>query len=158
MVLTMGGGFVIVTSIVRMTTLDLATKTLDTTFDISSTMWTIIEQNLVIICTCLPMCRIPIAIIIPSCFSSSNKSSHSVSQRIDGSRGQTGTWNPYVGPRSVQGITRSVVLPNDETSEEVILGSLERTDTPPTLASAAGMIRKTVEYGITYVTNPEANP
>ncbi|TXC04666.1 hypothetical protein FocTR4_00001257 [Fusarium oxysporum f. sp. cubense] len=30
MVLTMGGGVVIVTSIVRMTTLDLATKTLDT--------------------------------------------------------------------------------------------------------------------------------
>ncbi|KAJ4126887.1 hypothetical protein NW765_002676 [Fusarium oxysporum] len=123
MVLTMGGGVVIVTSIVRMTTLDLATKTLDTTFDISSTMWTIIEQNLAIICTCLPMCRIPIAIILPSCFSTSKKSSHSVSQRIDGSRGQTGAGNPYVRPRSVQGLTRSVVLPNDEASEEVILGS-----------------------------------
>ncbi|KAM5525071.1 integral membrane protein [Fusarium oxysporum f. sp. phaseoli] len=158
MVLTMGGGVVIVTSIVRMTTLDLATKTLDTTFDISSTMWTIIEQNFAIICTCLPMCRIPIAIILPSCFSSSKKSSHSVSQRIDGSRGQTGAGNPYVRPRSVQGLTRSVVLPNDEVSEEVILGSLERTDTPSTLASAAGVIRKTVEYGVTYETNPEANP
>ncbi|KAL7761691.1 hypothetical protein ACKLNR_008226 [Fusarium oxysporum f. sp. zingiberi] len=158
MVLTMGGGVVIVTSIVRMTTLDLATKTLDTTFDISSTMWTIIEQNLAIICTCLPMCRIPIAIILPSCFSSSKKSSHSVSQRIDGSRGQTGAGNPYVRPRSVQGLTRSVVLPNDEASEEVILGSLERTDTPSTLAIAAGVIRKTVEYGVTYETNPEANP
>ncbi|KAI3586558.1 hypothetical protein IWW34DRAFT_889716 [Fusarium oxysporum f. sp. albedinis] len=123
MVLTMGGGVVIVTSIMRMTTLDLATKTLDTTFDISSTMWTIIEQNLAIICTCLPMCRIPIAIILSSCFSSSKKSSHSVSQRIDGSRGQTGAGNPYVRPRSVQGLTRSVVLPNDEASEEVILGS-----------------------------------
>ncbi|EXA53142.1 hypothetical protein FOVG_01101 [Fusarium oxysporum f. sp. pisi HDV247] len=158
MVLTMAGGVVIVTSIVRMTTLDLATKTLDTTFDISSTMWTIIEQNFAIICTCLPMCRIPIAIILPSCFSSSKKSSHSVSQRIDGSRGQTGAGNPYVRPRSVQGLTRSVVLPNDEVSEEVILGSLERTDTPSTLASAAGVIRKTVEYGVTYETNPEANP
>ncbi|KAI1057912.1 hypothetical protein LB506_000382 [Fusarium annulatum] len=159
-VLTMGGGVVIVTSIVRMTTLDLATKTLDTTFEISSTMWTIIEQNLAIICTCLPMCRIPIAIILPSCFpnSNSNKSSHSVSQRIDGTRVQTGAWNPYVGPRSAQGLTRSVVLPNDEASEAVILGSLERTDTPSTLASAAGVIRKTVEYGVTYEVNPEANP
>ncbi|PCD45516.1 hypothetical protein AU210_000950 [Fusarium oxysporum f. sp. radicis-cucumerinum] len=117
------GWRVIVTSIMRMTNLDLATKTLDTTFDISSTMWTIIEQNLAIICTCLPMCRIPIAIILSSCFSSSKKSSHSVSQRIDGSRGQTGAGNPYVRPRSVQGLTRSVVLPNDEASEEVILGS-----------------------------------
>ncbi|KAI1031039.1 hypothetical protein LB504_001013 [Fusarium proliferatum] len=158
MVLTMGGGVVIVTSIVRMTTLDLATKTLDTTFEISSTMWTIIEQNLAIICTCLPMCRIPIAIILPSCFPNSKKSSHSVSQRIDGTRVQTGAWNPYVGPRSAQGLTRSVVLPNDEASEEVILGSLERTDTPSTLASAAGVIRKTVEYGVTYEVNPEANP
>ncbi|CVK95600.1 related to integral membrane protein [Fusarium proliferatum] len=159
-VLTMGGGVVIVTSIVRMATLDLATKTLDTTFEISSTMWTIIEQNLAIICTCLPMCRIPIAIILPSCFpnSNSNKSSHSVSQRIDGTRVQTGAWNPYVGPRSAQGLTRSVVLPNDEASEAVILGSLERTDTPSTLASAAGVIRKTVEYGVTYEVNPEANP
>ncbi|KAK2137060.1 hypothetical protein NOF04DRAFT_1351777 [Fusarium oxysporum II5] len=113
MVLTMGGGVVIVTSIVRMTTLDLATKTLDT---------------------------------------------YIVSQCIDGSRGQTGAGNPYVRPRSVQGLTRSVVLPNDEASEEVILGSLERTDTPSTLASAAGVIRKTVEYGVTYETNPEANP
>ncbi|KAG5793469.1 hypothetical protein H9Q69_007492 [Fusarium xylarioides] len=158
MILTMGGGVVIVTSIVRMTTLDLATKTLDTTFDISSTMWTIIEQNLAIICTCLPMCRIPIAIILPPRFPNSKKSSHSVSQRIDGSRVQTGAWNPYVGPRSAQGLTRSVVLPNDEASEEVILGSLERTDTPSTLASAAGVIRKTVEYGVTYEINPEANP
>ncbi|KAF5619254.1 integral membrane protein [Fusarium sp. NRRL 25303] len=157
-VLTMGGGVVVATSIVRMTTLDLATKTLDTTFEISSTMWTIIEQNLAIICTCLPMCRIPIAIILPSCFPHSKKSSHSVSQRIDGTRVQTRAWNPYVGPRSAQGLTRSVVLPNDEASEEVILGSLGRTDTPSMLASAAGVIRKTVEYGVTYEVNPEANP
>ncbi|KAF5616706.1 integral membrane protein [Fusarium sp. NRRL 52700] len=154
MVLTMGG----VTSIVRMTTLDLATKTLDTTFDISSTMWTIIEQNSAIICTRLPMCRIHIAIILPSCFPNSKKSSRSVSQRSDGSRIQTGAWNPYVGPRSAQGLTRSVVLPNDEASEEVILGTLERSDSPSTLASAAGVIRKTVEYGVTYEINPEANP
>ncbi|EWG37534.1 hypothetical protein FVEG_14781 [Fusarium verticillioides 7600] len=70
MILTVGGGElillrVIVTPIVRMTTLDLATKTLDTTFGVSSTMWTIIEQKLGIICTCLPMCRIPVAIILP---------------------------------------------------------------------------------------------
>ncbi|KAI1044687.1 hypothetical protein LB505_011299 [Fusarium chuoi] len=128
--------------------------------DISSTMWTIIEQNLAIICTCLPMCRIPIAIILPSCFPNTNskKASHSVSQRIDGTRVQTGAWNPYVGPRSAQGLTRSVVLPNDEASEQVMLGSLERTDTPSTLASAAGVIRKTVEYGVTYEINPGANP
>jgi hypothetical protein len=57
----------------------------------------------------------------------------------------------------VQGITRSVVLPNDESSEEIILGTLTRTDTPSTVASDAGVIRKTVEYGVTYETNPDCS-
>ncbi|KAJ9428906.1 hypothetical protein QL093DRAFT_2075398 [Fusarium oxysporum] len=117
------GWRVIVTSIVRMTTLDLATKTLDTTFDISSTMWTIIEQNLAIICTCLPMCRIPIAIILSSC-SLVQRNHHTVFLNASMDlevRLELGILT--LGPEVYKGLTRSVVLPNDEASEEVILGS-----------------------------------
>ncbi|KAG9250314.1 uncharacterized protein F5Z01DRAFT_683959 [Emericellopsis atlantica] len=45
------GGFVTVTSIMH---------------DIASTLWTLIEQNVAIICACLPMCRLPLASILPS--------------------------------------------------------------------------------------------
>ncbi|KAH7257076.1 hypothetical protein BKA59DRAFT_522383 [Fusarium tricinctum] len=154
-VITMGGGVVIVTSIVRMTTLKKSTNTADTTFNITSTMWTIIEQNLAIICTCLPMCRIPLATLFPPWFSTSIITTPSASRFNDRPGSQPRVWNPYVGPKSVQGLTQSVVLPNDESSEEIILGTLTRTDTPSTMASDVGVIRKTVEYGVTYETNPE---
>ncbi|WZH39864.1 Integral membrane protein [Fusarium acuminatum] len=137
-VITMGGGVVIVTSIVRMTTLKKSTNTADTTFNITSTMWTIIEQNLAIICTCLPMCRIPLATLFPPWFSTSIITTPSASRFNDRPGSQPRVWNPYVGPKSVQGLTQSVVLPNDES-----------------MASDVGVIRKTVEYGVTYETNPE---
>ncbi|KAF4988467.1 hypothetical protein FGRMN_9750, partial [Fusarium graminum] len=148
-VITMGGGVVIVTSIVRMTTLRSSTKTPDTTFNITSTMWTIIEQNLAIICTCLPMCRIPLATLFPLWFSASIASTHEASRLTDRRGSHPKAWNPYVGPKSVQGLTRSVVLPNNESSEELALGTLQRTDTPSSVASDVGVIRKTVEYNVT---------
>ncbi|KAF4958541.1 hypothetical protein FSARC_11000 [Fusarium sarcochroum] len=157
MVLTMGGGVVVVTSIVRMTTLKTSAKSTDTTYDITSTMLTIVEQNLAIICTCLPMCRTPLAILFPPWFSGSKISTHDGSQLTGRSQGQPRAWNPYVGPRNAQGITRSVVLLNGESGDEAMLDALERTGTPSTLASDAGVIRKTVEYGVTYETNPDAS-
>ncbi|KAJ2891353.1 hypothetical protein MKZ38_000557 [Zalerion maritima] len=51
------GGFVVITSCLRMTTIDIAATTTDQTFDIASTMWTIVEMNVAIVCACLPMLR-----------------------------------------------------------------------------------------------------
>ncbi|KAL1873469.1 hypothetical protein VTK73DRAFT_917 [Phialemonium thermophilum] len=51
------GGFVVITSCLRMTTINLTATTPDTTYDIASTMWTVIEMNLAIVCACLPMVR-----------------------------------------------------------------------------------------------------
>ena len=119
-------------------------------------MLTIVEQNLAIICTCLPMCRTPLAILFSPWLSGSKGSTHDGSQLTGRSQGQPRAWNPYVGPRKAQGVTQSIVLLNDESGDEVMLNSLERTGTPSTLASDAGVIRMTVEYGVTYETNPDA--
>ncbi|RYP00878.1 hypothetical protein DL763_000508 [Monosporascus cannonballus] len=51
------GIFVIITSCLRTTTINTQARTTDKTFDIASTMWTIIEMNVAIICACLPQIR-----------------------------------------------------------------------------------------------------
>ncbi|CZS76314.1 unnamed protein product [Fusarium graminearum] len=158
MLLATGGGLVITTSIVRTTTLSFTAKTPDTTFNISSTMWSIIEQNLAIICTCLPMCRLPIATRFPLWVSESELTARDVSEPADLSKRQTRRWSPYTGPRNVQGITRSIVITSDEMSDELTLDPVERTFTMSTLSSDIGAIRKIVEYEITFETASEAEP
>ncbi|EEQ27182.1 uncharacterized protein MCYG_00070 [Microsporum canis CBS 113480] len=58
---------VCVTSVLRITTIDVATSHLDTPWtNINSSVWTVIEYNLAIICACMPPLWRPISIIIPS--------------------------------------------------------------------------------------------
>ncbi|KAL6355965.1 hypothetical protein LRP88_09549 [Fusarium phalaenopsidis] len=59
------GGFVVITSCLRVTTIDIAATTTDVTFDVSSTMWTVIEMNVAIVCACLPMIRPIIVKVFP---------------------------------------------------------------------------------------------
>ncbi|KAK0732395.1 hypothetical protein B0T21DRAFT_393906 [Apiosordaria backusii] len=73
------GLFTTITSILRMTTLNLSSTSPDITFDIDSSIWTMIEQNLAIICACLPVCRLPLSYILPSYFSTSTSPSSSSS-------------------------------------------------------------------------------
>ena len=63
------GGFVFATSILRMTTLDVASKAPDPTYGtLKSTMWTTIEASTAITCACLPMMRTPIQRLMPKLF------------------------------------------------------------------------------------------
>ncbi|MCJ1265316.1 hypothetical protein MMC22_005192 [Lobaria immixta] len=63
------GGFVCVTSILRMTTLESGSKSKDQTYGtFTSTVWTTIEANTGIICACLPMLRGPLSHIFPRLF------------------------------------------------------------------------------------------
>ncbi|CCC06345.1 hypothetical protein SMACR_00560 [Sordaria macrospora] len=66
------GFFTTITSILRMQTLTFSTKTPDTTYDLDSSIWTIIEQNMAIICACLPVCRLPLAYLFPKHFAISH--------------------------------------------------------------------------------------
>ncbi|KAH8886254.1 hypothetical protein GQ53DRAFT_617364, partial [Thozetella sp. PMI_491] len=59
------GIFVVITACVRMTTLQLGTTTTDNTYNVGPTWWSLIEQNVAIICSCLPMCRVIIVAIFP---------------------------------------------------------------------------------------------
>ncbi|KAK3341982.1 integral membrane protein [Lasiosphaeria hispida] len=68
------GMFTTVTSILRMQTLTFSSTSPDITWDIESSIWTMIEENLAIICACLPVCRLPLAYIFPTHFSSSGSS------------------------------------------------------------------------------------
>ncbi|KAH6654872.1 hypothetical protein BKA67DRAFT_624235 [Truncatella angustata] len=51
------GIFVVITSCLRLTTLNHQAVTPDPTYDIVSTMWTVIEMNVAIMCACLPQIR-----------------------------------------------------------------------------------------------------
>ena len=69
------GGFVVITSCLRMTTIDVAAASPDITFDVASTMWTVIEANIAVVCACLPMVRPLIVKLFPRLMpkSSTNK-------------------------------------------------------------------------------------
>ncbi|PGG99777.1 hypothetical protein GX51_06149 [Blastomyces parvus] len=65
------GIFVCITSVVRSLTLDVATKNFDVTWSsIDSSMWTILETNIAIICACMPTFKAPISKIFPRAFDS----------------------------------------------------------------------------------------
>jgi hypothetical protein len=60
---------VCVTSILRITTLNIATAHTDTTWQsIDSSMWTVIESNLGIICACMPAFKQPLSCTFPWLF------------------------------------------------------------------------------------------
>ncbi|KAH1544943.1 hypothetical protein KXV92_003685 [Aspergillus fumigatus] len=70
------GLFTCITSVLRITTLNVATNHLDTTWNsIGSSMWTVIESNLGIVCACLPALRRPLSFFFPRLFSRLHKSS-----------------------------------------------------------------------------------
>ncbi|KAK4160185.1 integral membrane protein, partial [Cladorrhinum sp. PSN259] len=79
------GLFTTITSILRMQTLSFSSLSPDITYDIDSTIWTMIEVHLAIICACLPVCRLPLAYILPAYFSSPSSSSSSSAFPCSGS-------------------------------------------------------------------------
>ncbi|EEQ84351.2 uncharacterized protein BDCG_01156 [Blastomyces dermatitidis ER-3] len=65
------GIFVCITSVLRSMKLDVATKNFDVTWSsIDSSMWTIFETNIAIICACMPTFKAPISKIFPRAFDS----------------------------------------------------------------------------------------
>ncbi|KAF5012230.1 hypothetical protein FDECE_1689 [Fusarium decemcellulare] len=154
LVFTMGG-FVTVTSIMRATTLGFSTTSPDTTYDITSTLWTMIEENVAIICACLPMCRMPLAILFPSLFVGSKTSRSDNYDFINRSPDPSARWNPYAGPRKAETFAQSVMSPPDGASEEHILDSLNRASTSTETAGDGDIVRKTTVYGATYESGPD---
>ncbi|OJD15152.1 hypothetical protein AJ78_04577 [Emergomyces pasteurianus Ep9510] len=69
------GGFVCITSIIRTTVIAAGSKVQDVTWSpIPVSIWSTIEINTGIICSCLPMIRQPLSILFPNLFSNSDRS------------------------------------------------------------------------------------
>src|SRR5687767_448067 len=116
-----------------------------------------IEQNVAIICACLPMCRMPLSWLFPSVFGGITKSSPSKYTYGSGdhrqieSQSQSSAWQPYHGP-SKSGANHSVVQHSDGASEEYILTSVPqgaRKDEQD-LGDEGSNIRKTTKFQISY--------
>ncbi|KAI0802401.1 hypothetical protein GGR55DRAFT_451446 [Xylaria sp. FL0064] len=68
------GAFVVITSCLRATTLNLQAKSRDPLYDVASTMWTVIEMNVAIICACLPQIRPLLVKVFPKIMPASSAS------------------------------------------------------------------------------------
>ncbi len=161
------GIFAVITSCLRVTTLDLFATSPDNTYNIANVMWTIVEPNVAFVCSCLPILRTLVVRIIPGLRSKSRGFSRETPGYATGgtnssgkSRGTLGSrnrpddaggrreWVELEGVKSVQGVHQaSVRLPNysHTGSEEDMLAAGKG------LAGADGPgIHKTVEYKIQY--------
>ncbi|UNI24266.1 hypothetical protein JDV02_010029 [Purpureocillium takamizusanense] len=151
------GVFVVITSCLRVTTLDILATTPDQTYDIANVMWTIVEPNVAVVCACLPILRPFIVKIFPMLRSKGYSGAYGTPAYGTGkSRATTGSqargggrdWVELGGVKS-QGVhLASIHRPSSNTgSEESILAG-----TQPTKGSATGGpgIQKTVEYSIQY--------
>lgn len=117
------GGFVVFTSVMRMTTLDLSSTSPDTTFEIASSMWTIIEANIGIICACLPMCQLPLTIIFPSLFPSRTARGTNTGNSFSHVGSGKNEWTPPTTNSQDVHMAKIDIRSADSGSEEHILGS-----------------------------------
>lgn len=123
--------------------------------DIVSTLWTMIEQNVAIICACMPMCRLPLAFLFPTIFGNHSRSQSNYQYGSNDGRSNTNgsqhsRWQPYGGPSKTGGVTHSIVHHSDETSEEYILSSVKIEAPKEGLEAGHRAIRKTTQYEISY--------
>ncbi|KAI1080746.1 hypothetical protein F5B20DRAFT_93426 [Whalleya microplaca] len=93
------GIFVTVTSILRMQTLDFSSTSSDPTYDITSSIWTVIEDNVALICACLPMCKGVLNWLFPTIFQSSSSHTGSKSSGTGASCSNNSSWTPGRGDR-----------------------------------------------------------
>lgn len=165
------GGFVVITSCLRMTTINIAATSPDTTYDIASTMWTVIEMNVSIVCACLPMVRPLLVKVFPRLMPKST------TNKYGGPSGTTGFSNKgYIMSghsrdrrddpadwthEGKDGITMTSIRKGDQSSEEYILHDTDHQDqtaaidpqghaTVGPLSKNAFGIHKTVQYSVEY--------
>ncbi|KAI1486441.1 hypothetical protein F5X96DRAFT_682013 [Biscogniauxia mediterranea] len=144
------GVFVVITSCLRVTTIDLQAKSPDPLYDVASTMWTIIEMNVAVICACLPQIR-PLIVklfpkLMPASYGSRDKpsnqpgpgSSASKKSYLDSQqKPEQDRWTPAHGQ---EGVHLTNIQRGETSSEECMI---HRDD-------KALQIQKTVQYSVEY--------
>lgn len=152
-VLTLGA-FVTITSILRMQSRDPSSSSPDQTYNVTPTTWTVIEENMAIICACLPVCKAPLYWIFPSLLTplSRENSKTPTNARAAGSyRG--GHWTPIRGDKEKLSVRMTSVNGRltcvDNNSEEYILEPVAPAAANHQSAEP-GSIRKVTQYEITF--------
>lgn len=103
------GIFVVITSCLRVTTLDVLATSPDVTYDIENVMWTIIEPNVAVICACLPMLRTFIVRVFPSLRSKgSSYAARTLGQQSGGGAKSTGVGTGIRSSRAVVDVSGSM--------------------------------------------------
>ncbi|KAK2605594.1 hypothetical protein N8I77_008420 [Diaporthe amygdali] len=160
------GAFVTMTSILRMQTLKFSSTSSDITYDIASSMWTIIEDNTAIICACLPMCKRSLAVVFPclafrghQTLKGNEPSQPSIGSRIrwtqffDGTAGKKIQAALALDARQVK--THSEVHTGSYPSEEFIMSPMHGSQADESPGSQeAGAIRKVTRYEVSYEDAP----
>jgi len=158
------GIFAVITSCLRVTTLDLFARSPDNTYNIANVMWTIVEPNVAVVYSCLPILRPFVVKLIPGLrsrrygshgtpgYATGGTSTTTSKSRVTlGIRKRTDCpphdWVELGGIKSAQGVHHAAVRrPGSYTgSEEGILSGMGE----PAVADGSG-IQKTVEYSIQY--------
>ncbi|KND87690.1 hypothetical protein TOPH_07636 [Tolypocladium ophioglossoides CBS 100239] len=147
------GIFVVVTSCLRVTTLDVFAKSPDNTYNIANVMWTIVEPNVAVVCACLPILRPFVVKLFPSLRSKGYTNTYGApgggtgkSRATTGSQSRGGRdWVELGGVKS-QGVHLATIQrpsSNTGSEESILAGNKAPKD-------AAPGIQKTVEYSIQY--------
>jgi hypothetical protein len=133
------GIFIVTVSTLRLHAL-IATPSIDTTYDLEGTLWTIIEFNLAIVCACLPSVRVILVRIFPRVFRGSSVGRHRMHGEGHSSSAMPGgSWNQKGWAHHVdRKVAITSKLRREESSEDIIL---ERHH---------GGIQKTVRYDVEY--------
>ncbi|KAJ5982847.1 hypothetical protein N7481_004946 [Penicillium waksmanii] len=156
------GAFVAVTSIIRMQTLDFSSKSPDTTYDLTSSIWTMIEENMAIICACLPMMWTPLARLFPSFLSTNQRatSNHRSAARGTESNANSRSRNHWVQFDGYSDPARSISMNPISDSQRSTSEDSTGQILPPTgplhgdevkYQDRKG-IRKVTEYHVSYTT------
>lgn len=148
------GLFVVVTSCLRVTTLDIFAKSADNTYNIANVMWTIVEPNVAVMCACLPILRPFVVKLFPSLRSKSYPGAFKTPEYDSAKSRDTNGSQPRAPGRDwveLGGVQHQALhqaamqRPASNTgSEESILAAAQ---TPKDVSPG---IHKTVEYSIKY--------
>ncbi|KAI2465136.1 integral membrane protein [Annulohypoxylon bovei var. microspora] len=151
------GIFVTITSILRMQTLDFSSTSSDPTYDVASSTWTVIEENVAIICACLPMCKGPLNYLFPSIFASAPRrvsAGFKPSQHSNNS--SRSYWAPMRGDREMLSTRVTCVQGRKPStggnSQEYMLEHTYSRDQISDIEEVRG-IRKVIQYDITVQTS-----
>ncbi|KAI1321110.1 hypothetical protein F5Y16DRAFT_413844 [Xylariaceae sp. FL0255] len=158
------GTFVVTTSILRTTTLEVQATSADPLYDVSSTMWTLIEMSVAIISACLPQIRPVIMALFPRLMptyynsrgekstsrSSNNRSDDSKRRQSALAGAGAGRWFRIETRGNEEVKVTNIIVRNGEGGKGMLEENLTAESWDIDSAVARGQIKKTVQYTVEY--------